>query len=99
MGRAKPIVPSDLEQLGEVIADGESGVLCPPGDPEAAAEAVVRLLGDPPLRARWARRRSSGRRRPTPGERTRRGSSTRFAPAAPGPWPAQRRRPTSLWFP
>ena len=52
MGLAKPIVASDLEQLGEVLADGESGVLCPPGDPDAAAAAVVRLLGDPPLRAR-----------------------------------------------
>jgi len=52
MGLAKQIVASDLEQLGEVIADGASGVLCPPGDPDAAAAAVVRLLGDPALRAR-----------------------------------------------
>jgi glycosyltransferase involved in cell wall biosynthesis len=52
MGLAKPIVASDLEQLGEVIVDEESGLLCPPGDPEAAAAAAVRLLGDPDLRAR-----------------------------------------------
>jgi glycosyltransferase involved in cell wall biosynthesis len=51
MGLAKPIVASDLEQLGEVIVDGESGLLCPPGDPNAAAAAAVRLLGDPELRA------------------------------------------------
>jgi glycosyltransferase involved in cell wall biosynthesis len=52
MGLAKPIVASDLEQLGEVIVDGESGLLSPPGDPDAAAAAAVRLLGDPELRAR-----------------------------------------------
>jgi glycosyltransferase involved in cell wall biosynthesis len=50
MGLAKPIVASDLEQLGEVIADGDTGLLRPPGDADAAAEAVVRLLGDPDLR-------------------------------------------------
>jgi glycosyltransferase involved in cell wall biosynthesis len=52
MGLAKPIVASDLEQLGEVVVDGESGLLCPPGDPDAAASAAVRLLGEPELRAR-----------------------------------------------
>jgi glycosyltransferase involved in cell wall biosynthesis len=52
MGLARPIVASDLEQLGEVIVDGESGLLCPPGDPDAAAAAVVRLLADADLRAR-----------------------------------------------
>jgi glycosyltransferase involved in cell wall biosynthesis len=52
MGLARTIVASDLEQLGEVIVDGKSGLLCPPGDPDAAAAAVVRLLGDADLRAR-----------------------------------------------
>ncbi len=52
MGLAKPIVASDLEQLGEVIDDGETGLLRPPGDARAAAEAVVALLEDPGLRRR-----------------------------------------------
>ncbi len=52
MGLAKPIVASDLEQIGEVIVDGESGLLHAPGDSEAAAELVVTLLGDEELRAR-----------------------------------------------
>jgi glycosyltransferase involved in cell wall biosynthesis len=64
MGLAKAIVASDLEQLGEVIADGETGLLCPPGDARAAADAVVRLLDDAGLRARLgeaARWRDLGR--------------------------------------
>ena len=52
MGLAKPIVASDLEQIGEVIVEGESGLLHAPGDSEAAAELVVTLLGDEELRAR-----------------------------------------------
>jgi glycosyltransferase involved in cell wall biosynthesis len=52
MGLARPIVASDLEQLGEVIVDGESGVLTAPGDARAAADAVADLLDDPDLRRR-----------------------------------------------
>jgi glycosyltransferase involved in cell wall biosynthesis len=52
MGLGKPIVASDLDQIGEVIDDGRTGVLVPPGDPLASAEQVVRLLGDPGARAR-----------------------------------------------
>jgi glycosyltransferase involved in cell wall biosynthesis len=52
MGLGKAIVASDLEQLGEVIRDGETGLLVPPGDTAAAAAAVARLLGDPELRGR-----------------------------------------------
>ncbi|MGH8573340.1 MAG: glycosyltransferase family 4 protein, partial [Gammaproteobacteria bacterium] len=52
MGLAKPIVASDLEQIGEVIDHERTGLLCPPGDAGAAAGAVARLLGDEPLRRR-----------------------------------------------
>jgi glycosyltransferase involved in cell wall biosynthesis len=44
----------------EVVADGETGLLVPPGDPAALAAAVGRLLGDPPLRAALG---AAGRRR------------------------------------
>lgn len=54
MGLAKPIVASDLDQIGEVIEHERSGLLCPPGDVGAAATAVRRLLGDDELRARLA---------------------------------------------
>ena len=35
----------------EAVADGETGLLCPPGDPRALAGAVVALLTDPRRRA------------------------------------------------
>jgi glycosyltransferase involved in cell wall biosynthesis len=47
MGLGKPIVASDLEQIGEVLDHERSALLCEPGDAEAAAAAVVRLLDDP----------------------------------------------------
>jgi glycosyltransferase involved in cell wall biosynthesis len=52
MGLGKPIVASDLEQIGEVIEHERNGLLCPPGDAGAAADAVLRLLGDDALRER-----------------------------------------------
>ena len=52
MGLGRAIVASDLEQIGEVIVDGETGLLCPPGDARATAEAVARLLADAGLRER-----------------------------------------------
>jgi glycosyltransferase involved in cell wall biosynthesis len=52
MGLGKAVVASDLEQIGEVIVDGESGLLHAPGDVRAAASAVAKLLRDPELRAR-----------------------------------------------
>jgi glycosyltransferase involved in cell wall biosynthesis len=50
MGLGKPIVASALEQIGEVLEDGRTGLLSPPGDVQAAAAVVVRLLGDEQLR-------------------------------------------------
>lgn len=52
MGLAKPIVASDLEQIGEVIQHEKTGILTTPGDAKAAAEQVARLLGDPDARQR-----------------------------------------------
>jgi glycosyltransferase involved in cell wall biosynthesis len=52
MGLGRAIVASDLEQIGEVIEHERTGLLCPPGDADAAARAVLRLLGDADLRGR-----------------------------------------------
>jgi glycosyltransferase involved in cell wall biosynthesis len=52
MGLAKPIVASDLEQIGEVLEDERTALLVPPGDVDATAGAVVRLLDDEELRKR-----------------------------------------------
>lgn len=52
MGLAKPIVASDLEQIGEVLEHERTALLVPPGDVDATAAAVVRLLDDEGLRKR-----------------------------------------------
>jgi glycosyltransferase involved in cell wall biosynthesis len=55
MGLGRAIVASDLEQIGEVLEDGRTALLTPPGDVLAAADAVVRLLDDEDLRGRLGR--------------------------------------------
>lgn len=55
MGLAKAIVASDLEQIGEVLGDGETALLHEPGDSAGAARAVARMLDDPGLRDRLGR--------------------------------------------
>jgi glycosyltransferase involved in cell wall biosynthesis len=45
MAIGRPIVASALEQIGEVLEDGRTAVLVPPGDPEALARAIARVVG------------------------------------------------------
>lgn len=47
-----PIVASDTGGIPEVVSDGVTGVLCPPGDAQAFAHAIDGLLGDPARRER-----------------------------------------------
>jgi glycosyltransferase involved in cell wall biosynthesis len=47
MGHGAPVIASDCEPMPEIIANGNTGLLVPPGDPHALAEALVALLGDP----------------------------------------------------
>jgi glycosyltransferase involved in cell wall biosynthesis len=49
-----PVVATDTGGVAEVVSHGESGLLVPPGQPAAAADAVVALAGDPGTRARFA---------------------------------------------
>ena len=51
-----PLVTADTPAARELLVDGESALLVPPGDPEALAAALRRLAADPEL----ARRLSSG---------------------------------------
>jgi glycosyltransferase involved in cell wall biosynthesis len=48
----RPIVASDIGGLGDVVTDGETGLLVPAGDSAAMAEAMARLLADAGLRER-----------------------------------------------
>jgi glycosyltransferase involved in cell wall biosynthesis len=41
-----------LSGIPELIEDGETGILVPPGDPAALTAALARLIGDPELRIR-----------------------------------------------
>ena len=56
MAMAKPVVASCVGMVPEVIADGTTGLIVPPGDPEALAEAVARLVGDGDLRVQLSER-------------------------------------------
>ena len=47
-----PVVVTRAGGLPEVVEDGVTGILVPPGDPQALAEAVVLLLRDPDMRER-----------------------------------------------
>jgi glycosyltransferase involved in cell wall biosynthesis len=47
---ARPIVASAVSSIPEIVADGETGVLVPPDDPFALADAIGGLL-DSPARA------------------------------------------------
>jgi glycosyltransferase involved in cell wall biosynthesis len=49
-----PVVASAVGGLKEIVQDGETGLLVPPGDAAALANALVTLLTDEPLRRRFA---------------------------------------------
>jgi N-acetyl-alpha-D-glucosaminyl L-malate synthase BshA len=55
-----PVVASRIGGIPEVVVDGESGYLRPPGDIAGMAEAVLELLGDDALRRRMG---AAGRER------------------------------------
>ncbi len=62
MGRAavealaagRPVVGSRISGLQDVVQDGETGLLVPPGDPAALAAAIIRCLTERPFRDRMA---------------------------------------------
>ncbi len=56
MASGVPVVASSIEGFREVITDGQEGLLVPPGDGEALARALYRLLCDRSLREAMAQR-------------------------------------------
>ena len=46
------VIASDLPSTAEVVRDGETALLAPPGDVQAWADALIRLRDDPALRRR-----------------------------------------------
>ena len=47
-----PVAAFAVDGVGEVVRDGETGLLAPAGDTDALAERIGRLLDDPALRLR-----------------------------------------------
>jgi glycosyltransferase involved in cell wall biosynthesis len=60
MAWSRPVVGTAVGGVREVIADGETGTLVPPGDTQALTEAIVSLLSDPERAQNWG---EAGRRR------------------------------------
>jgi glycosyltransferase involved in cell wall biosynthesis len=60
MAMAKPVIGTNTGGTPEIVADGETGLLIPPRDPEALASAIERVAGDADLRRRMG---EAGRRR------------------------------------
>jgi glycosyltransferase involved in cell wall biosynthesis len=57
--RGRAVVGSRVGGIPDVVVDGETGLLVPPGDAEALADALIPVLSDPALAERLG---ASGRR-------------------------------------
>jgi glycosyltransferase involved in cell wall biosynthesis len=52
MGAGRPVVATNLAGIPEVVTDGATGLLVPPGDSTALGRAIARLTSDPSERER-----------------------------------------------
>jgi glycosyltransferase involved in cell wall biosynthesis len=48
MERARPVIAAEIGGLGELVQDGVTGLLVPPGEADQLVSAIVRLAGDLP---------------------------------------------------
>lgn len=55
MAHARPVISTRCGGMAEVIRDGENGLLVPPRDPAALADAVARLAANPDEANRFGR--------------------------------------------
>jgi len=53
MASARPVVSTRLAGIPELVVDGQTGILAPPGDSTAIAHALEQLLRDAELRSRF----------------------------------------------
>jgi glycosyltransferase involved in cell wall biosynthesis len=59
LAAGRPVVATDVPGCREVVIPDENGLLVPPRDPDALADAMARLIRDPELRRRYG---EAGRR-------------------------------------
>ena len=52
MSLGRPVIASRIGGLADIVVDGESGLLVPPGDVEALSASIQHILGDPGRRNR-----------------------------------------------
>jgi glycosyltransferase involved in cell wall biosynthesis len=52
MGLSKPVVATDIGGNRELVREGETGLLAPVGEPQALAEAMLKMLSEPQTAAR-----------------------------------------------
>lgn len=62
MATGKPVIAARIGGLPDIVADGDTGILVPPNDPDALRAAMARLIGDPALAAAMG---AAGRERVT----------------------------------
>jgi glycosyltransferase involved in cell wall biosynthesis len=55
MAAGVPVIATNVDGTPEIINDGDVGILIPPADPSALAQAICRLLKDKPLRVSIAK--------------------------------------------
>jgi glycosyltransferase involved in cell wall biosynthesis len=55
MSSGVPVIASNISRIPELIEDGHSGLLIPPHDAQALADALARMQEDPDLRRRLGR--------------------------------------------
>jgi glycosyltransferase involved in cell wall biosynthesis len=55
MAAGCPVIASAVGGIPDVVEDGVNGILVPPGEPRALAQALAALLADPALAARLGR--------------------------------------------
>ena len=56
MAAGKPVIATDVGGNAELVVDGETGFIVPPGDVEALSSAVIKLIGAPGLIASMGER-------------------------------------------
>jgi len=55
MAASKPVIATSVGGVPELVENGVSGILVPPGNPEALAKAILHLANDPDLRQRMGK--------------------------------------------